>query len=297
MTDNVEPLIPKRRAPGLGRGLSALLGDATPAAEAVRPDGVREIAIADIAPHPGQPRRHFDETALDELAASIAARGVLQPIVVRPVGDRYQIVAGERRWRAAQRAQLHSIPAIVRAFDEGATLEVALIENIQREQLNAIEEGEAYRRLIDDFGHSADALAKLLHKSRSHVANLMRLIDLPAAVRAMVADGRLSMGHARTLIGLDNAEAMANEIVARGLSVREAEALVKKAKRSAPIEYRSMPERGSNADIVLLERQLGDVLGLKVSITHKGGAGGVSVAYATLDQLDMICQRLTGGAV
>ena len=295
--NRVESLVPKRRAPGLGRGLSALLGDATPAAEPSRPDGVREIAIADIAPHPGQPRRHFDEAALDELAASIAARGVLQPIVVRPVGDRYQIVAGERRWRAAQKARLHSIPAIVRAFDEGTTLEVALIENIQREQLNAIEEGEAYRRLIDDFGHSADALAKLLHKSRSHVANLMRLIDLPAAVRAMVADGRLSMGHARTLIGLDNAEELANEIVARGLSVRAAEALVKKAKRPLPIEYKSMPERGSNADIMLLERQLGDVLGLKVSITHKGGAGAVAVSYATLDQLDMICQRLTGGAV
>ena len=185
--NRVEPMMPKRRPPGLGRGLSALLGDATPL-ETSRADGVREIAIADITPHPSQPRRHFDDEALAELAASIGTRGVLQPIVVRPVGDRYQIVAGERRWRAAQAARLHSIPAIVRVFDEGTTLEIALIENIQREQLNAIEEGEAYRRLIDAHGHSADALGKLLHKSRSHIANLMRLVDLPAPVRALIAE-------------------------------------------------------------------------------------------------------------
>lgn len=292
-----EPAAQKRRPPGLGRGLSALLGEAVLPEVAVRPDSVREIAIADIASHPDQPRRHFDETALDELAQSIAARGVLQPIVVRPAGDRYQIVAGERRWRAAQRAGLHTIPALVRTFDEGTTLEVALIENIQREQLNAIEEGEAYRRLIDDYGHSLDALAKLLHKSRSHVANLIRLTDLPTSVRAMVADGRLSMGHARTLVGLDAAETLAHEIVSRGLSVRGAEALVNRAKRPPKIEYKSMPERGSDADIALLERQLSDVLGLKVAIGHKAGSGTVNIAYATLDQLDVICQRLTGASV
>lgn len=296
MSDNVEPLTPKRRPTGLGRGLSALLGDAA-AADTARPDGVREIAVSDITPHPGQPRRHFDEDALAELAESIASRGVLQPIVVRPAGDRYQIVAGERRWRAAQRAQLHSIPAIVRTFDEAATLEVALIENIQREQLNAVEEGEAYRRLIDEHGHTQDALAKLLHKSRSHVANLMRLGDLPDAVRAMVADGRLSMGHARALIGAPDAEALAEQVVKGDLSVRATEAIVKKTKKPAPIEYKSMPERGSNADIELLERQLGDLLGLKVGITHRAGAGTVTVSYATLDQLDMICQRLSGGSV
>lgn len=297
MSDNIESIIPKRRSPGLGRGLSALLGDATPV-ETNRPDGVREIAIADITPHPGQPRRHFDDEALAELAASIGTRGVLQPIVVRPVGgDRYQIVAGERRWRAAQAARLHSIPAIVRVFDEGTTLEIALIENIQREQLNAIEEGEAYRRLIDAHGHSADALGKLLHKSRSHIANLMRLVDLPASVRALIADGRLQMGHARALIGFDGAEELAEKIVAEGLSVRTVEAIVKKAKKPELIEYKSMPERGSNADIALLERQLGDLLGLKVAISHKGGVGTVGVSYATLDQLDMICQRLSGGPV
>lgn len=296
MTDNVEPLSPRRRPQGLGRGLSALLGDAT-SADAARADGIREISIADITPHPGQPRRHFDEDALAELAESIASRGVLQPIVVRPAGDRYQIVAGERRWRAAQRARLHSIPAIVRTFDEAVTLEVALIENIQREQLNAIEEGEAYRRLIDEHGHTQDALAKLLHKSRSHIANLMRLMDLPESVREMVADGRLTMGHARALIGAPDVEALAGQVVKEDLSVRATEALVKKEKNPSPIEYKSMPERGSNADIELLERQLGDLLGLKVAITHKAGAGTVNVSYATLDQLDMICQRLSGGSV
>ncbi|MEP6784113.1 MAG: ParB/RepB/Spo0J family partition protein [Sphingomonadales bacterium] len=296
MSDNVEPISPRRRPPGLGRGLSALLGDTSPS-DMSRSDGIREIAIADITPHPGQPRRHFDEGALIELAESIASRGVLQPIVVRPAGDRYQIVAGERRWRAAQRAQLHTIPAIVRSFDEAATLEVALIENIQREQLNAVEEGEAYRRLIDEHGHTQDALAKLLHKSRSHIANLMRLMDLPESVRSMVADGRLTMGHARALIGAADAEGLAAQIIKEDLSVRAAEALVKKTKKPAPIEYKSMPERGSNADIELLERQLGDLLGLKVGITHKAGAGSVNVSYATLDQLDMICQRLSGGSV
>lgn len=293
MSDDV--LAPKRRAPGLGRGLSALLGDATPA-EIARPDGVREIAIADITPHPGQPRRHFDDDALGELAESIAARGVLQPIVVRPVGDRYQIVAGERRWRAAQRARLHTIPAIVRSFDDGVTLEVALIENIQREQLNAVEEGEAYRRLIGDYGHTQDALAKLLHKSRSHIANLMRLGDLPEGVRTLVAEGKISMGHARALIGNANAEALAAQIVRDDLSVRQTEALVKKGKiETGP---KRKPRAGDeNADIALLERQLSDVLGLKVYIQHFQGRGEVSVAYNTLDQLDMVCQRLSGGPV
>lgn len=286
----------QRRPPGLGRGLSALLGDATPSASEALGGSIRNIALADITPHPQQPRRHFDEASLDELAASIAAHGVLQPIIVRATGRGYQIIAGERRWRAAQRVQLHAIPAIVRDFDDGVTLEVALIENIQREQLNAIEEGEAYRRLIDDHGHNADALGKLLHKSRSHIANLMRLLDLPDAVRALVADGSLQMGHARALIGYHDAARLAADIVVRGLSVRAVEAIVKQSKRSPPVEYKSMPERGSNADIVLLERQLGDLLGLRVVIGHRAGAGSVTVSYASLDQLDLICQRLSAGA-
>lgn len=293
---DVVPL--RRKAPGLGRGLSALLGDAAPAPDAI-PVGdrsIRTIAIADISPHPDQPRRHFDETALAELAESIAARGVLQPIVVRPLGDKFQLVAGERRWRAAQRAQLHEIPCIIKDFDEGATLEVALIENIQRADLNAIEEGEAYARLTQHFGHTADAIAKLVSKSRSHVANLMRLLDLPAAVRAHVAEGRLSMGHARSLLGVDGAEALAEEAIAKGWSVRDIEAAAKRAKRPGKIEFKSMdgPVREADADIALLERQLGDLLGLKIGISHKGTGGSVTLHYATLDQLDLICQRLSG---
>ena len=288
-----DPIAAKRRAPALGRGLSALLGDSDvdrgPAS-----DGVREISIADISPDPDQPRRFFDSEALDELAASITTRGVLQPIVVRPLGDKYRIVAGERRWRAAQRAQLHQIPAIIREFDDAATLEVALIENIQRADLNAIEEGEAYKRLIGQFGHSQEALGKIVHKSRSHVANLMRLLDLPAPVRAMVADGRLSMGHARALLGADDAVLLAQEVIAKNLSVRDVEKLVKRGKRPAPTEYKSMTGPVPDADIAMLERQLGDLLGLKVGITHKSGAGSVILNYATLDQLDMICQRLSG---
>ncbi len=283
----------KRRAPALGRGLSALLGD-TQAERASANDGIREIAIVDITPDPEQPRRFFDSEALDELAASIASRGVLQPIVVRPFGDKYRIVAGERRWRAAQRAQLHQIPAIIREFDDGVTLEVALIENIQRSDLNAIEEGEAYQRLIAHYGHSQDALAKIVHKSRSHVANLMRLLDLPPHVRAMVADGRLTMGHARALLGAQDPVALAQEIIAKNLSVRDVEKRIKRDRHPGPVEYKSMSGPVPDEDIAMLQRQLGDLLGLNVGIIHKAGAGSVTLHYATLDQLDMICQRLSG---
>ena len=288
-----EPVTARRRAPALGRGLSALLGDSE-VERGPANDGVREIAIADILADPDQPRRFFDSEALDELAASIATHGVLQPVVVRPAGDKYRIVAGERRWRAAQRAQLHQIPAIIREFDDGVTLEVALIENIQRANLNAIEEGEAYRRLIDQFGHSQEALGKIVHKSRSHVANLMRLLDLPPPVRAMVSDGRLSMGHARALLGADDPVRLATDVVEKSLSVRDVEKLIKRAKRPGQIEYKSITGPAPDADIAMLQRQLGDLLGLNVGISHKAGAGSVTLHYATLDQLDMICQRLSG---
>lgn len=290
---SVEPSLSRRKPPGLGRGLSALLGEVE-RDPGTSDNGVREIAIADIAPHPDQPRRHFDEGALAELASSIVLRGVLQPIVVRPVGNKFQIVAGERRWRAAQRAQLHQIPAIIREYDDGAALEIALIENIQREELNAIEEGEAYARLTRDFGHSQEALGKIVHKSRSHIANLMRLLELPNPVRAMVADGRLQMGHARALLGVAEAESLAEQAVIKGLSVREVEKLAKRAKSTGQVEQK--PENGleRNEDIAMLERQLGDLLGVKVTIAHTSAGGSVSLNYATLDQLDMICQRLSG---
>lgn len=281
---------------GLGRGLSSLLGEVSReepiAPGGQRSAGVHTIPVAAVRPNPAQPRRHFDEAALDELAASIAARGVVQPIVVRPHGSGFQIVAGERRWRAAQRAQLHEIPVIVRDFDDAETLEIALVENIQRQDLNPIEEGEAYRRLISDYGHSQEALGKLVHKSRSHVANLIRLLDLPRPVRELVGDGQLSMGHARALITAPDPEALAQQVIDRGLSVRQTEELArgtKSSKRQPPIEY-----KGSSADIEALERQLGDMLGLKVKIAHGPGGGTVSLAYSSLDQLDMICQRLSG---
>jgi ParB family chromosome partitioning protein len=282
---------------GLGRGLSALLGEVQReepiAPDGPRPGGVQAIPIASIKPHPGQPRRFFDDDALDELARSIGQRGVIQPIVVRPEGGGYQIVAGERRWRAAQRAQLHEIPAIVRNFSDAETLEVALVENIQRQDLNPIEEAEGYRRLIAEFGHTQEALGRIVHKSRSHVANLMRLLDLPQRVQGAVADGRLTMGHARALVTAKDPEALAEEVMRRGLSVRETEELTRGAKplrrREPPIEY-----KGAAADIEALERQLGDVIGLRVKINHGPAGGAVTLHYSSLDQLDMICQRLSG---
>ena len=286
----------KPRPTGLGRGLSALLGEAVReepvAAGADRSTGVRTLPVSQLEPHPEQPRRHFDEAALEELARSIEARGLIQPIVVRPWQGRYQIVAGERRWRAAQRAKLHEVPVIIREFDEAETLELALIENIQREDLNAIEEAEAYSKLIERFGHSQDALGKIVHKSRSHIANLLRLLDLPASVRAMIADGRLSMGHGRALITATDPEALARQVLDRGLSVRETEKLAQAARPARPGAGGS--SRAPDADIAALERQLGDILGLKVKIGYAGGSGSVTLGFSSLDQLDLICQRLTG---
>ena len=290
-----DPFPLKKRPSGLGRGLSSLLGEVAQEASVAPGDSTRGsvqlIPVASIEPHPGQPRRVFQEEGLVELAASIQARGVIQPIVVRPHGHRFQIVAGERRWRAAQRARLHEIPAIVREFSDEETLEVALIENIQRQDLNAIEEAQAYRRLVDEFSHTQEELGRLVHKSRSHVANLLRLLDLPAKVQVMVGAGQLSMGHARALITAPDPEALAEEVVRRGLSVRDTEKLAKAgSKRKA-----ARPALAANqADIAALERQLGDLLGVKVSIRHGRGGGSVTLAYSTLDQLDMICQRLSG---
>jgi ParB family transcriptional regulator, chromosome partitioning protein len=285
----------RKRPSGLGRGLSSLLGEVAheaPVSGGGR-SGVHMLPVASIEPHHGQPRRHFDEEALSELAASIASRGLIQPIVVRPRGERYQIVAGERRWRAAQKARLHEVPVIVREFDDTETLEIALVENIQRQDLNALEEAEAYKRLIDEYGHTQEALGRLVHKSRSHVANLLRLLDLPQGVRQMVATGDLSMGHARALVAASDPEALADEVVRRGLSVRETEKLVSvgrpRGERQGRMEY-----KGASADIEALERQLGDMLGLRVKITHRPDGGSVTLNYSSLDQLDMICQRLSG---
>ena len=320
MSDNDKEIgaTPIRKRPsGLGRGLNALFGDAaveapvlaTPGSAAraapVAGDSVQHIPVGAIRPLPGQPRRHFDETAIAELADSIGLRGLLQPIIVRraPDGDGYQLVAGERRWRAAQRAGLHQIPALVRELDDAATYEIALVENIQRQDLNAIEEASAYRRLIEDFGHNQEALAKLVGKSRSHVANLMRLLDLPASVQALVGDGSLAMGHARALIGADDAEVIARRVAKEGLSVRAVEALVRAGKggdapRQAPLEYKSMDGVGRDPDIVAVERHLSELLGIGVAIQYAGeGKGALTLKFASLDQLDMICQRLSGEGI
>jgi ParB family transcriptional regulator, chromosome partitioning protein len=311
MSNDSETPVKAKRPMALGRGLSALLGESAKDVpidgEATTKDApssgqrsIQLIEISRISPHPDQPRRHFDVAALDELAESIATRGVIQPIVVRPGGDdRFQIVAGERRWRAAQKAQLHRIPAIVRDFSEAETLEIALVENIQREDLNPIEEAQAYRRLIDQFSHSQDALARLVGKSRSHVANLMRLLDLPDDVQHLVMTGRLSMGHGRALIGVPGCSALADEISRKGLSVRETERMVRKARDAA----RGRPSlstsggAGRDPDLVAMEEHLADLLGLKVGIVHEAGKGALTLHYANLDQLDMICQRLTGGGI
>jgi ParB family transcriptional regulator, chromosome partitioning protein len=301
MSEEENRVIPlKKRPMGLGRGLSALLGEIEqeqPVGADVTPsEGIRMVLTADLSPMKGQPRKHFDETALEELAQSIAARGLLQPIVVRtaPPGIvGYQIVAGERRWRAAQRAQLHHVPVILKEFDDRTALEIALIENIQREQLNAIEEGQTYDRLITYYGHSQDALGRIVNKSRSHIANLIRLRDLPPLVQDLLAEGKLSMGHARALLTAPDAEMLAGEIIRRALSVRQTEALVRKAKKPAGAKLAKVNGE-ANSDIALLERQLGDLLGLKVAIAHDGKSGSVMLAYSSLEQLDMICQRLSG---
>ena len=299
-----------KKSSGLGRGLAALLDEAArPGAGKVstqsggedRAGRVREVELGRIRPNPAQPRVHFDEESIAELADSIAERGILQPVLLRPDGENFQLVAGERRWRAAQRARLHTIPAIIRDIDDSTSAEIALIENVQRQDLNAIEEAEGYEKLIGTYGHTQDEVAKLVHKSRSHVANLLRLLDLPAGVKQSLLQGDISMGHARAILTAPDPEALARQIVEKGLSVRQAEALAKQAKPGGGTSAtRAETHRGQqppNADLAALERQLGDMLGLKVKVANDGNRGTVTLHYASLDQLDMICQRLSGEAI
>jgi ParB family transcriptional regulator, chromosome partitioning protein len=320
------PAKPVSRRPALGRGLGALLGE-TRREEAVvrqvvdtpevvagngtgtalvvaRPDtGLMSLPVAQIEPHPDQPRRHFDESALDELAASIAARGVIQPVVVRPIGpNRYQLVAGERRWRASQRARVHEIPAIVRHLDEREVTALALIENLQREDLNPIEEARAYQKLAERDGLTQQEIATFVDKSRSHVANIMRLLGLPEDVLGMIEREELSMGHARALTTLPDPTAAAREVTAKGLSVRETEKLARRLTRpeaAAPRRARADRSPAESADIAAVQAHLEEFLGLKVTISADADprTGAVSIRYQTLDQLDLICQRLTGGAI
>jgi ParB family chromosome partitioning protein len=290
----------RRVRPGLGRGLGALLGEVAPVERSGGGDasatGTRTVPVGALTPHPHQPRRHFDESALDELAASIGQQGIIQPIVVRAHGHGYQIVAGERRWRAAQRAGLDEVPVVIRDFSDTETLQIALVENIQRQDLNAIEEAQAYKRLLGEFGHTQEALARVVHKSRSHVANLLRLLDLPEPVQMQVVEGALTMGHARALIGAADPEALAQQVIGRGLSVRETERLA--AARKPAARQRNATVAALDPDVAGLEEQLGDLLGLKVRIGMDAKGGGtLTLAYASADQLDMLCQRLTGGGI
>ena len=311
----VGPTPARRKAHGLGRGLEALLGEsrreeslsaaeATPGQTSGNPTGLMVLAVADIEPHPDQPRRHFDEAALDELAASIAVRGVIQPVIVRPLPDRpgrYQLVAGERRWRAVQRAQMEQIPAIIRDLTERDVMALALIENLQREDLNAIEEARAYQRLAEGEGMAQADIARMVDKSRSHIANYQRLLTLPAPVIALVEQGRLSMGHARALIGADDAIALADMAVTRAMSVREVEQLIRRRSRApaAPRRARSEAQSGDVADIMAVQTHLEEFLGLsvRIQVDKDARSGAVTIRYATLDQLDLVCQRLTGGGI
>ncbi len=297
----------KSHSKGLGRGLDALLGDA-PSARAPEkteaPGLRRELPITFLKPNPDQPRRRFDDDAIDELAGSIKARGLLQPILVRPMGrDDYQIVAGERRWRAAQKAKLHDVPVIIRELTDEEAAEIALIENVQRVDLNPIEEAQAYHRLADHYGRKQDEIAKAVGKSRSHVANIMRLLNLPDAALKALGAGDISMGHARALLSLKDPAAALSQILAGGLSVRETEALGRAESADGKPGVRKSVGKskasagGSDSDTRALERDLSAILGLDVAIAHsKKGSGSLTVEYLNLDQLDDICRRLMGSA-
>jgi ParB family transcriptional regulator, chromosome partitioning protein len=282
----------KRRP--LGRGLAALFGE-TETDATLGPSAHRRIPIELIRPGALQPRRHFGEAELDALAQSIREKGILQPLLVRPVTEddvAFELVAGERRWRAAQRIGLHEVPAIVRALGDSEVLEIALVENLQREDLSPLEEAEAYSRLIAEFGRSQASLAEAVGKSRSHVANTVRLLSLPAAVRHRLDEGELSAGHARALLAAADPGALAEEVVHRGLNVRATERLVQ---RRAELPQGRRPPRVRDADTLALEHDLGAHLGLRVTLEPKARGGAITLHYTSLDQLDRVLRLLRAG--
>ena len=283
---------PKR----LGRGLAALLGDSAAPVSVTAP-GVQTLAVADLEPSPFQPRRSMDEEALTELAASITQRGILQPLLVRPkpgVEGSFQIIAGERRWRAAQKAQLHEVPVLIRALSDTDAMAAGLVENLQRADLNAVEEAEGYQRLITEFKLSHDALGEAIGKSRTHIVNMLRILKLPEPVLHMVKDGTLSAGHARVLVGHPEPLTGAKSVVARGLSVRETEEMVTNLGRTFTDKVLRKPPRLKDADIEALTHALGEKLGMKVSVTFNGKSGTLILRYENLDQLDEILGLLNG---
>lgn len=300
----------KGKPRGLGRGLSALMADVAPASSNVQDDGSARrpdftVPIEQVAPNPEQPRRTFTAEQLDELAASIREKGVLQPLIVRPRPGHdgmYEIVAGERRWRAAQRAQLHEIPVIVRDYDDAEVLEVAIIENIQRSDLNPVEEAAGFRALMERFGHTQEKLSEVLGKSRSHIANVVRLLQLPEEVQDYLREGKLSAGHARALITAEDPCTLARRVIQGGLSVRETEKLAKHAvgnifTEGGTRQAQRAGDSDKDADTRALEGDLSAALRMGVLIQHEpGGEGGrLTVTYRSLDQLDELCRRLSGG--
>lgn len=294
-----------KRGYGLGRGLSALLGDDVYDEPAER---ARTVPIESLAPGPFQPRRCIEEDDLRELAQSIAAKGILQAIFVRASAadpGRFEIIAGERRWRAAQLARLHEVPVVVKALSDREAMEIALIENLQRQDLSPLDEAEGYRRLAAEFGHTQEALAESIGKSRSHVANTLRLLALPDGVKAMLDANLLTAGHARALLTADDPQALARTVARRGLNVRQTERLVAQSRKSAGDGARDDPGGEGHrrrfpakaADTAALERDLSARLGLEVEIRHRDGGGTVVLHYRTLDQLDDVLKRLTARAL
>jgi len=280
--------------PRLGRGLAALIGDAGEEPTAGR-GAPRKAPIEFLRPNPHNPRKAFREDELDELAASIRERGVIQPVIVRPVpriADAYEIIAGERRWRAAQRAGLHEIPIVVIDVGDREALELAIVENVQRADLNALEEANGYAQLGADYKYSHADIARIVGKSRSHVANTLRLMGLPEHSRALLADGKITAGHARALLALADPDAVADRIVARGLSVRDVERLAERAGQS-PRPRGAKSAAPVDADTRALEEKLGLALGTQVTIRHSGEAGELKIAFRDFDQLDDFCRRLT----
>ena len=278
----------------LGRGLAALIGDMdrpVQQAAATTPAADRTVPIAFVHPNPRNPRRSFADADLADLAQSIREHGVVQPVVVRPgSGGQFEIIAGERRWRAAQRAGLTDLPVIVRDVDDRVALELAIVENVQRADLNPVEEAAGYQLLIDQHGYTQADLAQVIGKSRSHVANTLRLLKLPDVIRDMLVDGTLSAGHARTLVTATDPAGLARRIVEEGLSVRQAEALAQAPE--APVEPKPAVREQKDADTLPLEKLLGDATGLKVSINHRTKGGEIRIAYSTLEQLDSLCRML-----
>lgn len=275
----------------LGRGLAALIGEDTNE-EAVVQDirSLRHVPVEFLHASPNNPRKHFADADLEDLAKSIRDKGLLQPLVVRPrAGGEFEIVAGERRWRAAQKAGVHEVPVLIRDLSDGEALEIALIENIQRSDLNPLEEAHAYGMLLGQFSYTQQQLADSVGKSRSHIANTLRLLTLPDSVRQMIEDGKLTAGHARTLVATDSPAELADRIIKLGLSVREAEELTRKAVPAGARKAR--PEKA--ADTRALEKSVGEALGLKVEIAAKSNGGTMSIRYASLEQLEDVCRRLT----